>query len=292
MPCWSCVFEGIEWWMVGLLLVRQTVVEVLWLFFHHREVLPRKKLSLPPTVILLRVVTSFTPWSRQIVWQGSWNNAARTVHLGMWTSCHLVVSAKWHGDLDSVSPHLLFTSKRLKWNMSLQKAESAEPSIWCPCFLLRVCKGMRVLLLSSWTRPGLQHASWQDMKRSLFATWMLTTLRLLLQSSFIDGARYQRHSSRPCGWSLDLLQFDLSCQGKFKNFFQGFQFPAPKKYDPSVFFFLQIFKSSVFPARRRFSVPQDHEGRDLVTIDGGCCQLGLFCPCPCGPCSRVTFEIQ
>jgi len=37
---------------------------------------------------------------------------------------------------------------------------------------------------------------------------------------------------------------------------------------------------------------KDHEGRDLVTIDGGCCQLGLFCPCPCGPCSRVTFEIQ
>jgi len=37
---------------------------------------------------------------------------------------------------------------------------------------------------------------------------------------------------------------------------------------------------------------KDHEDRDLVTIDGGCCQLGLFCPCPCGPCSRVTFAIQ
>mmetsp|Transcript_26238 Transcript_26238/g.61449 ORF Transcript_26238/g.61449 Transcript_26238/m.61449 type:complete len:295 (+) Transcript_26238:45-929(+) len=37
---------------------------------------------------------------------------------------------------------------------------------------------------------------------------------------------------------------------------------------------------------------KDHQGSDLVTIDGGCCQLGLCCPCPCGPCAEVKFEIQ
>merc|ERR1712048_933993 len=24
---------------------------------------------------------------------------------------------------------------------------------------------------------------------------------------------------------------------------------------------------------------------------GGCCQLGLICPCPCGPCKEVTFDV-
>merc|ERR1712232_993967 len=24
---------------------------------------------------------------------------------------------------------------------------------------------------------------------------------------------------------------------------------------------------------------------------GGCCQLGLFCPLPCGPCSEVHFDV-
>lgn len=39
-----------------------------------------------------------------------------------------------------------------------------------------------------------------------------------------------------------------------------------------------------------FSVT-DERGREVLTADGGCCQLGLWCPCPCGPCSVVNFDI-
>jgi len=34
------------------------------------------------------------------------------------------------------------------------------------------------------------------------------------------------------------------------------------------------------------------EGAPILDIDGGCCQWGLCCPLPCGPCSRVTFYIK
>jgi len=36
---------------------------------------------------------------------------------------------------------------------------------------------------------------------------------------------------------------------------------------------------------------RDESGRAVLSADGGCCQLGLWCPCPCGPCSRVDFDI-
>lgn len=37
---------------------------------------------------------------------------------------------------------------------------------------------------------------------------------------------------------------------------------------------------------------QDPDDNDIVTVDGGCCQWGLCCPMPCGPCAKVNFEIQ
>jgi len=36
----------------------------------------------------------------------------------------------------------------------------------------------------------------------------------------------------------------------------------------------------------------DGNGADLMKAKGGCCQLGLCCPLPCGPCAKVTFEIE
>lgn len=37
---------------------------------------------------------------------------------------------------------------------------------------------------------------------------------------------------------------------------------------------------------------EDATGTPLLKINGSCCQMGLFCPCPCGPCSTVHFEIK
>eukprot|EP00933_Yihiella_yeosuensis_P010164 TRINITY_DN116462_c0_g1_i1.p1 TRINITY_DN116462_c0_g1~~TRINITY_DN116462_c0_g1_i1.p1 ORF type:complete len:254 (+),score=67.74 TRINITY_DN116462_c0_g1_i1:62-823(+) len=37
---------------------------------------------------------------------------------------------------------------------------------------------------------------------------------------------------------------------------------------------------------------QDADGEDIFTVNGGCCQLGLFCPMPCGPCAKVHFTIE
>lgn len=37
---------------------------------------------------------------------------------------------------------------------------------------------------------------------------------------------------------------------------------------------------------------QDGDGEDLLTVNGGCCQLGLFCPLPCGPCAEVNFDVK
>lgn len=36
----------------------------------------------------------------------------------------------------------------------------------------------------------------------------------------------------------------------------------------------------------------DTTGNPRMKVNGGCCQLGLCCPCPCGPCAEVHFDIQ
>lgn len=36
----------------------------------------------------------------------------------------------------------------------------------------------------------------------------------------------------------------------------------------------------------------DAEDNPMLTAEGGCCQPGLMCPCPCGPCSKVHFQIN
>lgn len=35
----------------------------------------------------------------------------------------------------------------------------------------------------------------------------------------------------------------------------------------------------------------DKDDNDVAAVDGGCCQCGLCCPLPCGPCSEVNFDI-
>lgn len=35
----------------------------------------------------------------------------------------------------------------------------------------------------------------------------------------------------------------------------------------------------------------DGMGQDAFIADGGCCQPGLFCPLPCGPCAEVKFDL-
>lgn len=36
---------------------------------------------------------------------------------------------------------------------------------------------------------------------------------------------------------------------------------------------------------------RDAADNDVLKANGGCCQLGLCCPCPCGPCSVVDFPV-
>lgn len=40
-----------------------------------------------------------------------------------------------------------------------------------------------------------------------------------------------------------------------------------------------------------FSV-RDSADQDVLHAKGGCCQWGLCCPLPCGPCSKVHFPIH
>merc|ERR1719203_1862685 len=37
---------------------------------------------------------------------------------------------------------------------------------------------------------------------------------------------------------------------------------------------------------------RDQAGKEIFTADGGCCQPGLWCPCPVGPCAQVDFDIK
>eukprot|EP01067_Filipodium_phascolosomae_P005891 Filipodium_phascolosomae@DN4022_c0_g1_i1.p1 len=37
---------------------------------------------------------------------------------------------------------------------------------------------------------------------------------------------------------------------------------------------------------------QDKSGEDVMYMKGGCCQYGLICPFPCGPCGEVEFEVE
>lgn len=43
----------------------------------------------------------------------------------------------------------------------------------------------------------------------------------------------------------------------------------------------------------RFQV-RDANDVDILEVDGGCCccQPGMWCPLPCGPCSEVTFDVK
>lgn len=36
---------------------------------------------------------------------------------------------------------------------------------------------------------------------------------------------------------------------------------------------------------------RDARGRRVLSADGGCCQPGLWCPCPLGPCARVDLGV-
>lgn len=37
---------------------------------------------------------------------------------------------------------------------------------------------------------------------------------------------------------------------------------------------------------------QDPYGNPTFSLNGGCCQLGLCCPLPCGPCAKVEFKVE
>mmetsp|Transcript_47876 Transcript_47876/g.126900 ORF Transcript_47876/g.126900 Transcript_47876/m.126900 type:complete len:210 (-) Transcript_47876:21-650(-) len=37
---------------------------------------------------------------------------------------------------------------------------------------------------------------------------------------------------------------------------------------------------------------RDLNEQDVLVAEGGCCQWGLLCPLPCGPCSEVRFPIR
>jgi len=37
---------------------------------------------------------------------------------------------------------------------------------------------------------------------------------------------------------------------------------------------------------------EDPSGDQILSAKGGCCQLGLICPCPCGPCREVHFPVE
>merc|ERR1719408_108354 len=37
---------------------------------------------------------------------------------------------------------------------------------------------------------------------------------------------------------------------------------------------------------------RDGQGNDVLRADGGCCQWGLCCPMPCGPCATVEFPVS
>lgn len=37
---------------------------------------------------------------------------------------------------------------------------------------------------------------------------------------------------------------------------------------------------------------KDSDGADLLAVRGDCCQWGLCCPMPCGPCAEVTFTAE
>eukprot|EP00405_Crypthecodinium_cohnii_P019409 CAMPEP_0206480686 /NCGR_PEP_ID=MMETSP0324_2-20121206/37568_1 /ASSEMBLY_ACC=CAM_ASM_000836 /TAXON_ID=2866 /ORGANISM="Crypthecodinium cohnii, Strain Seligo" /LENGTH=281 /DNA_ID=CAMNT_0053957773 /DNA_START=184 /DNA_END=1029 /DNA_ORIENTATION=- len=53
------------------------------------------------------------------------------------------------------------------------------------------------------------------------------------------------------------------------------------------------FKDPCTCCSLRFHI-RDENDDDVLLVDGGlcCCQPGIWCPLPCGPCSKVDFEVK
>jgi len=48
---------------------------------------------------------------------------------------------------------------------------------------------------------------------------------------------------------------------------------------------------AIIPTNMTFDI-QDENGDAMFTAESGCCQWGICCPFPCGPCKKVEFPIK
>jgi hypothetical protein len=72
-----------------------------------------------------------------------------------------------------------------------------------------------------------------------------------------------------------------------------FNRPVATVYDQTTRYKIGSFRDPCTCCLLKFQI-RDHDDSDVLVVDGGCCctQPGMCCPLPCGPCSKVEFDVK
>jgi len=121
---------------------------------------------------------------------------------------------------------------------------------------------------------------------------------LFMETTDFCTRQMKRGSCADCvGWDVEVLNVSGGQQTKFLHMHRDFTFTFCCFNRPIVEIKDEATGNIIGKIRDPFACfdltfgLMDPEGEVVLQAKGGCCQWGLCCQLPCGPCAKVTFDI-